>query len=64
MILACTTLGALDVGKWAHELAVSHGLEADVRVGNTLIAMYSKCGNLELARDVFQTIESRSLGAQ
>lgn len=61
VISACATLGALDLSKWVHELAVSRGLETDVRVGNALTDMYSKCGNLELAREVFQAIESKGV---
>ncbi|XP_039124926.1 LOW QUALITY PROTEIN: pentatricopeptide repeat-containing protein At3g12770-like [Dioscorea cayenensis subsp. rotundata] len=61
VISACTRLGALDTGKWMHELARSKGLESDVRIGNALLDMYAKCGSLECARNVFTRITSRDV---
>lgn len=58
---ACASSGALDIGKWVHELAISREFQTDVRVGNALIDMYSKCGNLDLARDVFHQIHSKGV---
>ncbi|XP_020099687.1 pentatricopeptide repeat-containing protein At3g12770-like [Ananas comosus] len=61
VLSACASSGALDTGKWLHELARKNGLEADVRVGNVLIDMYSKCGKLDLAREAFDNLRSRSV---
>ncbi|KAG0471427.1 hypothetical protein HPP92_015973 [Vanilla planifolia] len=52
-ISACASLGNLDAGRWVHELAMSRGLETDVRVGNALLDMYAKCGNVDSAREIF-----------
>ncbi|KAJ0988471.1 hypothetical protein J5N97_006827 [Dioscorea zingiberensis] len=61
VISACTGLGALDIGRWVHELAKSKGLESDVRVSNALLDMYAKCGSLEYARNVFTGLTSRDV---
>jgi pentatricopeptide repeat protein len=50
---ACAQLGALKDGIAVHEFARTLGMEYNVRVCNTLIDMYSKCGSLSRALEVF-----------
>ena len=45
VLSACARLGALDLGKWVHVYAESHGLKGNVYVGNALMDMYAKRGN-------------------
>lgn len=59
VLSACSRLGALDMGKWVHVYAESNGLTRNLFVGNALIDMYSKCGNIENAIDVFNTLERK-----
>ncbi|CAN4092358.1 unnamed protein product [Withania somnifera] len=61
VISACASLGALDTGKWVHELVKSKGLECNVPITNALIDMYAKCGSIESARDVFDSLPNRSV---
>ncbi|KAJ1277798.1 hypothetical protein BS78_04G030500 [Paspalum vaginatum] len=60
---ACAQLGALQDGLNVHEFASTIGLEGNVRVRNALIDMYSKCGSLSRALEVFHSIklEDRTL---
>ncbi|PKA53440.1 Pentatricopeptide repeat-containing protein [Apostasia shenzhenica] len=58
---ACGDLGALGHGIWLHRFALSRGLHANVRVGNSLIDMYSRCGRVDFARQVFYEMPSRTL---
>ncbi|WOL18143.1 hypothetical protein Cni_G26936 [Canna indica] len=44
IISACSSLGALDQGKWVHAYLKKERLEFDVVVGTALIDMYGKCG--------------------
>lgn len=53
VISACASSGALEIGKWVHELARKEGLEEDVRVGNALVDLYGRCGSLQCARNAF-----------
>uniref|UniRef100_A0A0E0MED7 Uncharacterized protein n=1 Tax=Oryza punctata TaxID=4537 RepID=A0A0E0MED7_ORYPU len=53
VLSACALSGALDTGKWVHELARSHGFDTDARIGNVLVDMYAKCGEIAYAREVF-----------
>ncbi|GMH04149.1 hypothetical protein Nepgr_005988 [Nepenthes gracilis] len=61
VISACTSLGALGTGRWIHELVKNKGLKTNVSIQNALIDMYSKCGNIELAMDVFEGLPYKSV---
>uniref|UniRef100_A0A0D9WNI7 Pentacotripeptide-repeat region of PRORP domain-containing protein n=1 Tax=Leersia perrieri TaxID=77586 RepID=A0A0D9WNI7_9ORYZ len=60
---ACAQLGSLQDGLYVHDFAKKCGLDCNVRVCNSLIDMYSKCGSLARALDVFYSIkqEDRTL---
>ncbi|CAN1193328.1 Pentatricopeptide repeat-containing protein ELI1, chloroplastic [Linum perenne] len=54
VLSACAQIGALESGRWVHWYAENHGIDINVRVATSLIDMYSKCGSLEEARQVFE----------
>eukprot|EP01018_Ginkgo_biloba_P002727 Gb_38068 [translate_table: standard] len=58
---ACANLAALEQGMEIHEETITSGLQFDVVVENTLVDMYSKCGSLEKARDVFDKMHQRNV---
>lgn len=53
---AIARLGALELGKWVHLFAEKNEIEIDDVLGSALIDMYSKCGSIEKAVQVFETI--------
>ncbi|KAJ4826724.1 Pentatricopeptide repeat-containing protein [Turnera subulata] len=53
---AISRLGALELGKWVHLYAERNGIEIDDVLGSALIDMYSKCGSIEKAVQVFEEI--------
>uniref|UniRef100_A0A453EA96 DYW domain-containing protein n=5 Tax=Aegilops tauschii subsp. strangulata TaxID=200361 RepID=A0A453EA96_AEGTS len=59
IVTACAQLGALETGEWARIYMNRHGIKMDTFVGNALIDMYSKCGSIERALDVFNEVHSR-----
>nr|XP_043627270.1 pentatricopeptide repeat-containing protein At1g11290, chloroplastic-like [Erigeron canadensis] len=61
VISACAGLGALDAGKWVHDLVKRTGLESDVAVTNALIDMYAKCGSIDSATNIFNSLLNRSV---
>ncbi|GLT81060.1 hypothetical protein SLA2020_524680 [Shorea laevis] len=61
VLSACARLGALDLGKWVHVYAENNGYKDNVYVGNALIDMYSKCGTIENAVDVFNRMGRKDL---
>jgi len=61
IISACSNLGALGLGLWVHRLVMRKEFRDNVRVLNSLIDMYARCGCIELARQVFDGMSQRSL---
>eukprot|EP01018_Ginkgo_biloba_P020732 Gb_18359 [translate_table: standard] len=61
VIKACAELSALHKGKEIHGHIVKTGFEMDVFVGNSLVAMYAKCGSLDSARQVFDRMSERDV---
>ncbi|KAL3567118.1 hypothetical protein D5086_032533, partial [Populus alba] len=47
VLSACSTIGALDLGKWVETHASERGLQHDVYVASELIDMYAKYGSLD-----------------
>eukprot|EP01018_Ginkgo_biloba_P030288 Gb_21435 [translate_table: standard] len=61
VLKACAGLSALEDGKEIHYHIVRCGLESDVSVGNSLVAMYVRCGSIDAARQVFNKISERNV---
>ncbi|KAG8383444.1 hypothetical protein BUALT_Bualt04G0013900 [Buddleja alternifolia] len=57
----CAALAALTKGKDIHAYAIRNALESDVAVGSALVDMYAKCGCLDMARRVFETMPTRNV---
>ncbi|KAG8388689.1 hypothetical protein BUALT_Bualt02G0151500 [Buddleja alternifolia] len=57
VLQACASLNALEFGKKVHSYIVEYNLHSATNVCNSLIAMYSRCGSVEEAFEVFnQTV--------
>ncbi|XP_010434432.2 PREDICTED: pentatricopeptide repeat-containing protein At4g19220, mitochondrial-like, partial [Camelina sativa] len=58
VISACGSLEDLSLGESFHGLVIKSGysLEAHVSVANSIISMYSKCGDIEAAETVFEEL--------
>ncbi|XP_072953467.1 putative pentatricopeptide repeat-containing protein At5g40405 [Typha angustifolia] len=61
ILTACAHLGALDQGKWAHAYVQKNKLRITVTLGTALIDMYSKCGNVRRAMEVFWAMRERNV---
>ncbi|KAF5182526.1 Pentatricopeptide repeat-containing protein [Thalictrum thalictroides] len=55
-VSACASLKALKKGMELHSVGIKLGSMGDVLLGNSLIEMYSKSGNLEAAQNIFGMI--------
>lgn len=53
ILTACAHLGALELGEWIKTYIEKNQIKNDVHVGNALIDMYFKCGNVENAQRIF-----------
>eukprot|EP01018_Ginkgo_biloba_P037426 Gb_17091 [translate_table: standard] len=58
---ACAHLGALQQGKWIHDYIRSRRLDSHVSVGNSLVAMYAKCGSIDVAFHLFDKMSRRDI---
>ncbi|KAL6998156.1 hypothetical protein U1Q18_008283 [Sarracenia purpurea var. burkii] len=58
---ACGTLGFHIVGKQIHCLALKIGLLSDIGVGNAVLSMYCKCGNMDDAIEVFNKMSRHDI---
>lgn len=57
---AISHLGALELGKWVHLYADKNGVKIDDVLGSALIDMYSKCGSVGKALQVFERLPKKS----
>ncbi|XP_024963443.1 pentatricopeptide repeat-containing protein At5g27110 [Cynara cardunculus var. scolymus] len=61
ILAACTQLGALEKGKDIHRSIVSGEFESNEIVMGALLDMYTKCGAIDEAQDVFSRLPERDL---
>ncbi|KAF2290174.1 hypothetical protein GH714_003854 [Hevea brasiliensis] len=59
LISACANLGALCLGAWAHAYILKNNLRLNRYVGTAFIGMYSKCGCIGLAYQLFDRLSQR-----
>lgn len=58
---ACADLGALEMGEWTHTYVRRQGFDIDLSLNNALINMYAKCGNVKMARRIFDRIKVKDV---
>ncbi|WCJ36384.1 Pentatricopeptide repeat (PPR) superfamily protein [Euphorbia peplus] len=56
MVNACAYLGSSHLGRKFHDFIIDNNMEINLNLRNTLMDMYSKCGDLETAMDIFNGI--------
>ncbi|XP_058079705.1 pentatricopeptide repeat-containing protein At1g08070, chloroplastic-like [Magnolia sinica] len=63
VLSACAQVGDLDLGRWVHEYMKVKGrkaiLESNSILATAFIDMYSKCGSLERAREIFDRMSTK-----
>lgn len=58
---ACGQLSTVQMGRSVHSKIVKHGVECSTFVANCLIDMYGKCGYVDEAMNVFQSIVEKDI---
>ncbi|KAL6200745.1 hypothetical protein ACLB2K_030526 [Fragaria x ananassa] len=61
LLTACTRLHDISIGKSIHCYIIVHPIEIDVALGTALIEMYSKCGHVEKAFHMFNSMSEKNL---
>ncbi|RZC84533.1 hypothetical protein C5167_047320 [Papaver somniferum] len=57
VLTACGRLGAISNGKWVHSLMTERQIELNYILNSELIDMYSRCGRIETAKEVFESVK-------
>ncbi|KAK7308343.1 hypothetical protein VNO77_41945 [Canavalia gladiata] len=60
-IRACADLAIIKLGLQVVSHAIKFGLSSDVSVANSIVTMYSRCGQIEEALKVFYSIHEKNL---
>lgn len=61
VLSACAQLGSVEGGESIGSFVESQCLDSDIRVASALLSMYSKCGNMERARKVFEKMPQKDV---
>ncbi|XP_072976408.1 pentatricopeptide repeat-containing protein At5g66520-like [Typha angustifolia] len=61
VLSACGDTGALGVGLVIHKFIERNSIEIDLRLGTSLVDMYSKCGDIDNALIVFHKLRKRDV---
>ncbi|XP_047319579.1 putative pentatricopeptide repeat-containing protein At5g40405 [Impatiens glandulifera] len=61
VLSACTQLGAIEQGRWAHAYIERHNLPMTVTLGTSLVDMYAKCGDIEMAMSIFWRLMEKNV---
>ncbi|KAF9599687.1 hypothetical protein IFM89_001633 [Coptis chinensis] len=61
LLSACGQTGSIDLGRWINRYAISNGFGNSIMVCNALIDMYSKCGSMIDAREIFLSMPERTV---
>ncbi|XP_076930710.1 pentatricopeptide repeat-containing protein At5g15300-like [Bidens hawaiensis] len=60
LVTACTDSGDLDIGEKIHRSVLDlGGGELSILLGNALIDMYAKCGNIDKALNIFRSMKEK-----
>lgn len=61
VLSACGHLGSLELGKWIGSWVRDKRLGNNLQLVNALVDMYSKCGEIDTARELFDEIEEKDV---
>ncbi|KAL5796255.1 hypothetical protein ACOSQ2_001075 [Xanthoceras sorbifolium] len=61
ILSACAEMTVLEFGRQVHATFLKSGLESSLSVDNSLVMMYAKCGSIEDANRVFDSMQVRDV---
>ncbi|XP_057442258.1 LOW QUALITY PROTEIN: pentatricopeptide repeat-containing protein At1g19720-like [Lotus japonicus] len=59
ILQACGKCGDLETGRLIHSVAIRHGMCSSIRVNNSIMAVYAKCGEMGFAKKLFKSMDER-----
>ena len=57
----CADLAALSIGREIHTQIDNSGIQWNIEMKNSLLNMYSKCGSMNEAQSIFDTMQSKNI---
>ncbi|OMO79409.1 hypothetical protein COLO4_24441 [Corchorus olitorius] len=60
-VVACAQVGSLELARWMDNYTSKSEHRDDIIVDSTLIDMFAKCGSVDMARSVFDTIFNKDV---
>ncbi|GAB2301450.1 hypothetical protein Dimus_035473 [Dionaea muscipula] len=61
VLSTCADIGIMELGKQVHGCLVKSGYDTGTYAGNALVAMYCKCGSIDEAALVFESIREKDI---
>ncbi|CAA0820935.1 Pentatricopeptide repeat-containing protein [Striga hermonthica] len=61
VLSACGRLGDLETGQWIQEYAIANGLMKNISLATSIVDMYAKCGLVENAKELFDSMPRRDV---
>ncbi|KAJ9163133.1 hypothetical protein P3X46_022835 [Hevea brasiliensis] len=61
VLSACAQSGSFEASDWVRSMVVELGLGSNLRLVNATVDMYAKCGDLEKANNLFESIQSKNV---
>lgn len=61
LLSACAQVASLDEGKKIHDYIIENGFSNDVYIATALVDMYAKCGQIDTAKEIFDSIDGKDV---
>lgn len=61
VISACAQSGSIELGRQVHSWIDNHGFDSNLKIVNSLIDLYSKCGEVEIACGLFEGLSNKDV---
>ncbi|XP_019462517.1 PREDICTED: pentatricopeptide repeat-containing protein At3g22690-like [Lupinus angustifolius] len=61
LIVLCAKVGSLEKGKWIHSYINKEGIKEDLVLKTSLVDMYAKCGDINMAYRIFNAATIRDI---
>ena len=61
VLSACGHLRSLELGKWIGSWVRDRGFGKNLQLVNALVDLYSKCGEIDTTRELFDGIEEKDM---
>lgn len=61
LLSACAQFASLEKGKKIHDYIIEEGFSYEVSVATALVDMYAKCGQIDVAKEIFESISEKDI---